>query len=112
MTEGDDFNESGDGKLGNHSIRKLPATYAQRNGCSCDDARGRWKSNCCMVDRYVDNSIRYPDAKVEVVLCVGYAIKYVVREGSQVSSEFILTNISAYKAKILPREAALVLGTA
>ena len=23
-----------DGKIGTHSIRKLPATYAQRNGCS------------------------------------------------------------------------------
>ena len=65
-----------------------------------------------MVDTYIDNSIPYPNAKVSTVLCIGGPIKYVVRESSQIYSEFILTNISAYKAKILPREAALVLGTA
>ena len=84
MTEGDDFNETGDGKLDTHSIRKLPITYAQRNGCSRDDvnARGRWKSNHCTMDTYIDNSIPYPEAKVATILYIGGAIKYMVREGS------------------------------
>ena len=103
MTEGDDFNETEDGKPSTQSIRKLPADV---------DARGRWKSNRCMVDTYIDNSNPHPDAKVAAVLCVGGVIKYVVREGSQVSSEFILNNISANIAEIFPREAAFVLGTA
>ena len=49
MTEGDDFNETGDGKLGTHSIRSYDEV----------DARGRWKSNCLMADTYIDNSIPY-----------------------------------------------------
>ena len=64
------------------------------------------------MDTYIDSSTPYPDAKVAAVLCVGGAVKYVVREGSQVSSEFILTHISTNVAKIFPREAALVLGIA
>ena len=58
-----------------------------------------------MVDTYIDISILHPDAEVAAVLCVGGAIKYVVREDS------IFTNISANIAKMFPREAALVLVT-
>ena len=50
--------------------------------------------------------------QVAAVLCGRGAVKYVVREGAQVSSEFILTNIYANITKIIPREAALFLGTA
>ena len=66
MTEGDDFNETGGGKLCILSMRKLPATYVWRNGCSCDDidARRRWKSNHYMVDTNSDHSIPYSDAKL------------------------------------------------
>ena len=41
------FPQVTEGKIGTHSIRKLPATFARRNGCSRDDvdARGRWKHN-------------------------------------------------------------------
>ena len=65
-----------------------------------------------MVDTYVDNSIPFPDVKEAAVLYVGNAIKYVVRKDSQVSSEFILSNISVNRAKIFPREDVLFLGTA
>ena len=114
ITECDSFTQTIESKLGTHSIRKLPATYAQRNGCSRDDidARGRWKSSCRMVDTYIDNSIPYPDAKVAAVLCIGGAVKYVVREGSNVSSDFILTHVCRNVAAIFPREVALVLGIA
>ena len=45
ITQCNSFSQIIEGKLGTHSIRKLPATYAWRNGCSCDDidASGRWK---------------------------------------------------------------------
>ena len=65
-----------------------------------------------MVDTYIENSIFYPDAKEAAVLCVGGAVKYVMREVSQVSFEFILTNICTNIAKIFHRKAVLVLGTA
>ena len=64
-----------------------------------------------MVYKYFDNSIPYPDAKVVAVLCVGDAIKYVVRKGCQVPSQLILTNISVNIAKIFPRETTVVPGT-
>ena len=43
-----------------------------------------------MVDTYINNSIPYPDAKVATVLCIGGAVKYVVREGSNISFDFYL----------------------
>ena len=111
--EGDSFSETSGGKLLTHSIRKLPATYIRRNGCSYDDvdARGKLKSNFCMVDTYIDNSIPYPDVKKAAVLCIGGAVNYVVREGSCVLSNFSLTYICANIAIIFPRGAALILGT-
>ena len=102
------------GKIGTHSIRKLPATFARRNGCSRDDVdtRGRWKHNRRMVDTYIDHCIPYPDAKVASILCVGGAIKYMVREGSNISSDFILTHVCSNIKTVFPREVSLVLGTA
>ena len=66
--------------IGTHFIRKLPATYARRNGCSKDDvdARGRWKSNNRIVDTYIDCLIPFPDAKVASILYIAGPIKYVV----------------------------------
>ena len=47
ITSQDNFQLTSPNPIGNYSIRKLPATYARRNGCSKDDvdARRRWKSN-------------------------------------------------------------------
>lgn len=76
LTSSLEFELEREGNLGTHSTRKLPATYARRNGCSRNDvdARGRWRSNQGMVDTYIDNTIPYPDAKVVAHLCVGGAI--------------------------------------
>ena len=50
--------------IGTHSICKLPATYARRNGCSNDDvdATGIWKSNKRIIDTYIDCLIPFPGA--------------------------------------------------
>ena len=41
----DDFPKVSGKPLGSHSIRKLPVTFARKNGCAKDDVdtRGRWK---------------------------------------------------------------------
>ena len=64
--------------LGSHSLRKLVATHARRNGCSRDeiDLRGRWKKSKRTVDAYLDTTIPYPDAKVAASICIGGPIKY------------------------------------
>ena len=113
IIESGSFTQTIDGKLGTHSIGKLPAMYARRNGCSCNnvDARGKWKSNWLMIDTYIDNSIPYPDSKVTTVLCIGSVVKYVVRERSNVSSDLILTHVCTNVAAIFPRKVAVVLGT-
>ena len=64
--------------LGSHSLRKLAATFARKNGCSRDevDLRGRWKHQKGQVDTYIDTTIPYPDAKVAAALCPGGPVMY------------------------------------
>ena len=114
LTSNVNFNTVSEGKIGTHSIRKLPVMFARRNGCSRDDvdSRGRWKANKRIVDTYIDTCIPYPDAKVASVLCIGGAIKYEVRPESLVTPDFILTFVSPSIMNVFPREVALVLGTA
>ena len=78
-------------KVGTHSIRKLAATFARRNGCSKDDVntRGRWKRLKQMVDNYIANEIPYPDAKAAAALCIGSAIKYELKKDCGVDDEWI-----------------------
>ena len=113
MTHEDNFNTVSEGKIRTHSIRKLPATFARRNGCSRDDvdSRGRWESNRRMVDTYVHNCIPYPDAKVASVLCIGGVIKYEVRPESNICADSILTHICPSITKKFPKAISLVLGT-
>ena len=93
--ESDSFIKSSGGNLGTHSLRKLPATYARRNGCRRDDidVRGRWKKNTRQVDTYIDPSLPYPDAKVASVLCIGGAIKYMLREGLDVDDVWVAEHV-------------------
>ena len=72
------------GKLGTHSIRKGPATYAHRCGMPKEwiNQRGRWRGKKQQVDQYIDVFQPYPDAKVAGALCgpSGPCI-YSVKEG-------------------------------
>ena len=73
ILEADDFPNEKTGPIGSHSIHKLLATYARRNGYSRDDVdcRGRWKCKKRIVDTYIDVNLPYPDAKVVSVLAIG-----------------------------------------
>jgi hypothetical protein len=68
-----EFKPTSEGKVGTHSARKFPTTYARRNGCQKDDVscRGRWKGATRIVDIYIDNNLPYPDAQVAQSLCIG-----------------------------------------
>ena len=100
--------------IGTHSIRKLPATYARRNGCSKDDvdARGRWKPNKRIMDTYIDCLIPFSDAKIVSTICNGGPLKYVVREefSNLINDNLILQLIGSNITNLFPRQAALVLG--
>jgi hypothetical protein len=65
------FSSTRPGKLGTHSMRKGPATYASRFGMPKDwiNQRGRWRGTKQQVDTYIDIFQPYPDAKVASVLC-------------------------------------------
>ena len=83
-------------KMGTHSVRKYPATYAHSNGCTYEEIerRGRWKRNGKrIVDRYVDPDQKWLDGKVAAALCVGGPVKYVLVEGSDVSIEWVRVNV-------------------
>ena len=65
------FTSTRPGKLGTHSMRKGPATFASRFGMPKDwiNQRGRWRGKKQQVDTYIDVFQPYPDAKVAGVLC-------------------------------------------
>lgn len=105
---------AGNGNVGTHSLRKLASTYARQMGCSKDDvsARGRWKRAQQIVDRYIDVSLPYPDAKVAAALCVGGPVKYGFRNGCGLSDGFIIEHVSPFIATHYPRAVAVTLGKA
>ena len=98
--------------IGTLSIRKLPATYARRNGYSKDnvDARERWKSNKRIVDTYIDCLIPFPDAKVVSTLYIGGPVKYEVREEfvSKITENLIVQLVGAKISNLFNRQVTLI----
>ena len=88
-------------------------THAQRNGAYKDfcDIRGRWKTNRHIGNVYDDVDLPFPDAKVAVILCIGGPCKYVLKENSGVTENFLLQHVvpnirahfSANVAKVLAK---------
>ena len=62
-------------KVGSHSQRKWPATYASNKGCTQPEieVRGRWQGEGAnkVVNVYIDRQQEYTDAKVAAALCIG-----------------------------------------
>ena len=86
------FTSQRPGKLGTHSMRKGPATYASRFGCQKDwiNQRGRWRGGKQQVDTYIDVFQPYPDARVAGVLCgVRGPCMYKIKAGTTVPSAFL-----------------------
>lgn len=86
------FTSQRPGKLGTHSMRKGPATFAARYGCHKDwiNQRGRWRGGAQQVDTYIDVFQPYPDARVAGVLCGPRGpCKYQVKEGMMVPAAFL-----------------------
>ena len=90
-----------EGKFGTHSNRKRAYTKMRRSGISRDwaDIRGRWKSRKTASDRYQDTSLPYPDAKAASALCDGGPIKYVVRDGFNISDHWIDEHVTCNMQK-------------
>ena len=85
-----------DAWLGSHSLRKLVATHARRNGYSRDeiDLRGRWKKGKRTVDAYLDTTIPYPDAKVAASISIGGPIKYELVGNNGLDDNWICQNVT------------------
>ena len=85
-----------DAWLASHSLQKLVATHARRNGCSRDeiDLRGRWKKSKRTVDAYLDTTIPYPDAKVAASISIGGPIKYELVGNSGLDDNWICQNVT------------------
>ena len=82
------------GKLGTHSLRKGPSTYAARFGLLRDwiSLRGRWRGKKKQVDTYIDSDVPYPDGKVASILCGPRGpCKYAVKEGLIINDDFFLS---------------------
>ncbi len=79
------------GKLGTHSLRKGPSTYASRFGLLRHwiSLGGRWRSSKKQVDVHIDVDVPYPNAKVASILR-GHRgpCKYATREGVELTDVF------------------------
>ncbi len=102
------------GLLGSHNFRKLGSSHARKNGCHQEekDLRGRWKRRKHVSDVYDDVELPYPDAKVAGRLCVGGPCKYVLKEGSGVTDNFLLENVVRSTRTRYSDDVAKVLGKA
>ena len=86
------FSSTRPGKLGTHSMRKGPATFASRFGMPKDwiNQRGRWRGKKQQVDQYIEVFQPYPDAKVAGVLCgTRGPCMYKVKDDMNVPSAFL-----------------------
>lgn len=82
--------------VGTHSYRKFPSQYAIDKGASPDDVeiRGCWKKRGRrVVFCYIDPGQIYSDAKVESLLCVRGPVKYALRQGVEISDEWLFQNV-------------------
>lgn len=107
------FKELGNGKLGTHSFRKGPATYASRCGISKEaiEIRGRWRSSKRIVDTYIDIQRPYPDAQVACCLCgPSGPIKYkIIDECTWLDDSFLFKSIAPKICALLGPKTAVEL---
>ena len=92
----------------------MGSTEARRRGAIKDekDIRGRWKGKGRVSDVYDDIELPYPDAKVAGLLCIGGPCKYVIKDGSGITNEFLIQYVVPRIAQKFPHDVAVVLGTA
>ena len=84
------------GPIGTHSLRKLPATFAQCNNCTQEEIEvcGCWHvQSKCVSMQYVSTMLPYQDAKVASKLCIRGPMKYVLCEGSNVMDAWLVQNV-------------------
>ena len=107
-------NEHDSNNVGTHSFRKLAATMARLAGRGQDkvDCRGRWRDTQRISDRYTSISLPFIDANVAASLCPGGPAKYVVKEGSNVTDNWLVTDFVPHIAAKLGNRVAVVLGKA
>jgi hypothetical protein len=69
--------------------------HARKNRCLKDekDIRGHWKKNQHVSDVYGNIEFPYPDTKVAGKLCIRGPCKYVVKDGSAVTGNFLLEHV-------------------
>ncbi|KAL3772556.1 hypothetical protein ACHAWU_006754 [Discostella pseudostelligera] len=106
------FTSQKPGKLGTHSIRKGPATFASRCGMPKEwiNQRGRWRGRKQVVDRYIDVFQPYPDAKVAGCLCghLGPCM-YAIKQGVNIPTGEFLESITPHSCEVFGPAVAKVL---
>jgi hypothetical protein len=103
------------GGVGTHSIRKLAATLARLMGCSQDETenRGRWRNSVRVSARYTAIDLPVVDATVAAALCIGGAVKYVVRDDAPaVTDDWMIAEFVPLIAAKFGDRVAEVLGKA
>jgi len=111
LIESPHFQAVREGKLGTHSLRKGPSTYASRFGLLRDwiSLRGRWWSSKKQVGVYIDIDVPYPDAKVASVLCGPRGpCKYALRDRVSLTDDFF-SSIAPRCIEAFGREVGIIL---
>ena len=108
-----------EGKLGTHSWKKAPMTYAMRRGdVSKDncDVRGRFKNDsnrrARVSDRYIDVMQPWPDAKVAQALCVGGVVKYSLDDSYGITVDWLFEHVVPNISKVYCRDVGKIFGSA
>jgi hypothetical protein len=107
-------NINGTNNCGTQSLRKMAATMERLAGRGQDevDYRGRWRDTQRISDRYTFISLHFVHANVAAALCVGGPAKYLAKESSNVTDNWLITESVPHISKKLGHRMAVVLGKA
>ena len=73
------------------------------------DYRGWWKGTGHQSDSYTDVMLEWPDVKVASKLCIGGPCKYVLKEGSGLSDNWLIENVAPHIAEVYGAQVVAIL---
>ena len=97
--------------IASHSSCKCPVEYATNSGASSNEVeiRGRWKGQKGgrVVFRYINVQQLYEDVRVESLLCRGEPVRYTIKEGVQITDDWLFEHVVPNIRRRFPNDARL-----
>ena len=97
--------------IASHSSCKCPVEYATNSGASSNEVeiRGRWKGQKGgrVVFRYINVQQLYEDVRVASLLCRGEPVQYTIKEGVQITDDWLFEHVVPNIRRRFPNDAML-----